>query len=350
MINEPATCPPIEIRKDARLIALVICFTFGVFAIWGSYAQLDAGSIAQGEIIPSGKIRTVHHLEGGIVKSILIKEGDRIVAGQLLMQLEDVNARVQLSKFQASAAQKMTEAKRERSAWKSKKKNLEKMRIAAHEEFTINEKLYKDSFISSVRLLQLKGRLSEIDALISETESEISRVQLKILEHTTDLKDVAVLEDRVAQTKIRAPQSGTVSDLSFNTIGGVIPAGRKILDIVPDDEALLIEAKIAANDIDAVFPGLEVRINLSAYKTRNHIPLRGCIVMISNTTFRDEGSGGGRGQPYYRARIEISDRVDGVNLVPGMLAEVYIINGHRSAIRYLFDPFIDSIERALHLK
>lgn len=353
MINDPTTCPPIESRKDARLIALVIFLTFGVFALWGSLAQLDSGAIAPGEIIPSGRTRTVQHLEGGIVRSILVHEGERVVAGQLLMQLEDVQARVPLSKFNSSAGQKLEEAKRELSAWSSKKDHLEKMRAAANEEFLVNEKLYKNNFISKFRLLQLEGRLAEVEAQISETSSEISRARLKILELAADLKDGAVFEDRVARTRILAPQGGTISDLKFNTIGGVIPPASKILDIVPDDEALLIEAKIAANDIDVVFPGLEVRVKLSAYKARSHISLRGRVVMISDTTFRDEGPGG-RGQPYYRARIEVLDRdlqkKDGVNLVPGMLAEVYVIAGHRSAMRYLFDPFIESMERALHQK
>lgn len=335
------------------MVALVICLTFGVFALWGSFAQLDSGAIAPGEIIPSGRTRTVQHLEGGIVKSILVKEGERVVAGQLLMQLEDVQARVPLSKLQSTAAQKLAEAKLELSAWNRKKQNLEKMHAAANEEFQVNEKLYKENYISKVRLLQLESRLSEIDALISETESEASRAQLKILELTADLKDVALLEDRMTRTQIRAPQGGTVSDLRFNTIGGVIPPASKILEIVPDDEALLVEAKIAANDIDVVFPGLEARVKLSAYKARSHISLRGRVVMISDTTFRDEGPGG-RGQPYYRARVEISDRelkkTEGINLVPGMLADVYIIAGRRSAFRYLFDPFIESIERALHQK
>ncbi len=335
------------------MITLVICLTFGVFALWGSFAQLDAGVIALGEIIPSGRTRTVQHLEGGIVKSILIKEGERVVAGQLLMQLEDVQARVPLAKLQASAGQKLAEAKRELLAWSSKRQHLGKMRAAAQEEFLVNEKLYTQNFISKVRLLQLEGRISEIDALISETASEVSRVQLKILELTADLKDVAVFEDRMARTQIRAPQGGTVSDLRFNTIGGVIPPASKILDIVPDDETLLVEAKIAANDIDVVFPGLDAKVKLSAYKARSHIALRGSVVMVSDTTFRDEGPGG-RGQPYYKARLEISDkelqRKEGINLVPGMLVEVYIIAGHRSAIRYLFDPFLESVERAFHQK
>lgn len=287
------------------------------------------------------------------MKSILVKEGERVVAGQLLMQLEDVQAQVPLSKLQSTAAQKLAEAELELSAWNRKKQNLEKMHAAANEEFQVNEKLYKKNYISKVRLLQLESRLSEIDALISETESEASRAQQKILELTADLKDVALLEDRMTRTQIRAPQGGTVSDLRFNTIGGVIPPASKILEIVPDDEALLVEAKIAANDIDVVFPGLEARVKLSAYKARSHISLRGRVVMISDTTFRDEGPGG-RGQPYYRARVEISDRdfkkTEGINLVPGMLADVYIIAGRRSAFRYLFDPFIESIERALHQK
>lgn len=351
MINDRTAGPPTGTRLEARFIALVIGITFGGFALWGSFAQLDAGTIALGEIIPAGRTKTVQHLEGGIVKSILVKEGERVVSGQLLMQLEDVQARIPLSKHQTSAGNKLEEAKRELSAWYNKQKHLNNMRLAAHEELIVNQKLHEGNFISKVRLLQLEGRVSEIDALISENAGEISRVQQKIEELTADLKDASVFEDRMARTQIRAPQGGTVTDLRFNTIGGVIPPASKILDIVPDDEVLLVEAKIAADDIDIVSPGLEARVKLLAYKARNHISLHGRVTMVSDTTFRDEGPGG-RGQPYYKARIEITDselqKREKISLIPGMLAEVYIIAGHRSAIRYLFDPVIQSIERALH--
>lgn len=353
MSNDCKTMPPIGIGREAWVIAAVVCLTFGVFTLWGGLAQLDSGVIAQGEVIPSGRTRTVQHLEGGIVKSIQVKEGERVIAGQLLIQLEDVQTRVSLEKLRASAEQKLAEARRELLAWTSKQQSLERMRAAAHEELLVNQRLYSKEFISKVRLLQLEGRISEIDSQISETASEVSRAQMKILELTADLKDVAVYEDRMARTQIRAPQRGTVSNLRFNTIGGVIPPASRILDIVPDDETLLIEAKIAANDIDVVTTGLDARVKLSAYKVRNHIALRGRVVMVSDTTFRDEGPGGS-GQPYYKARVEVSDEElqmrDGVSLVPGMLAEVYIIAGRRSAIRYLFDPFMESVERALHQK
>lgn len=109
-----------------------------------------------------------------------------------------------------------------------------------------------------------------------------------------------------------------------------------------------MEARIAPNDIDVVYPGLETRVRLTAYKARSHISLKGRVLMVSGSTFKDEASV--NKVPYYKARIQIEaselEKVDRGILIPGMLAQVSIISGKRSALRYLFDPILESYARA----
>jgi len=99
-VGTPDFSTPVKIRLEAHIIAWLIVVTFGAFFVWGGLAQLDSGAIAQGEVIPSGRIRTVQHLEGGIIKAIYVNEGDLVVSGQLLIQLSDIKERAALSKQQ----------------------------------------------------------------------------------------------------------------------------------------------------------------------------------------------------------------------------------------------------------
>ena len=350
-MGTPDFSTPVKIRLEAHIIAWLIVVTFGAFFVWGGLAQLDSGAIAQGEVIPSGRIRTVQHLEGGIIKAIYVNEGDLVVSGQLLIQLSDIKERAALSKQQTGLRIKLLEARNELDAWKVKGDKLRALRNSALEELQVNQRLLEGQFISRVRLVQLEGRLSEIDASVSENDAEISRSKQKIGELTASLSDIVVSEDRLARTQIRAPQSGIISNLRFTTLGGVIPATSPILDIVPDSEELLIEAKVSADDIDVVQAGLECQVKLTAYKARSHISLRGRVKQVSGTTFRDSVQGT-LGRPYYKVLIEIEPdelkKLDRGIITPGMLAEVQIVAGRRTALRYLFDPILDSIGRAFH--
>jgi HlyD family type I secretion membrane fusion protein len=157
---------------------------------------------------------------------------------------------------------------------------------------------------------------------------------------------VAVARDRLARTLVVAPQDGFVNGLKYTTVGGVVPPGGAIVDVVPTAEQLLVEARVLPDDIDVVEAGGDARVRLTAYKARSHISLDGKIVQVSSSTFRDEHTG----QPYDKARVEIGAdelaKVERGSLVPGMLAQVEIDAGQRSAMRYLFDPVLDSMGRA----
>lgn len=193
---------------------------------------------------------------------------------------------------------------------------------------------------------------------IAQTEAEILNLDRQAREEATAelagiRAELSAVQDRLraardvlTRTIITAPLDGEVVDLRFTTLGGVVGAGEPILDIVPANEELLVEARIAPTDIDAVHPGLEARVILSSYAQRNLPRLSGTVRTVSADALVDEATG----RTYYLARISVDKddlaALDGVELVPGMPAEVAVVTGERTPFDYLADPFLDSFRRA----
>ena len=168
--------------------------------------------------------------------------------------------------------------------------------------------------------------------------------------HAAALERVQVARERLARTRITAPQTGTIQGLKYTTVGGVIPPGGAIMDVTPASDNLVIEAQLLPDFIDVVHPGLPARVRLTAYKVRRHFTLRGKVTQVSSDTFKDERSG----HTYYKVRVEVSDEElrngGGVELAPGMQGQVEIVTGERTALRYLLDPVIDSMHRSMKEK
>ena len=345
---------PTDTRFDTRLASLIIILTIGGFLLWGFFAELDAGATAVGEVVPAGRVRIVQHLEGGMIKAIRVRDGDRVKVGDELVVLDDAETRAvidiaerDLRGFRA----RLVDIDREIASWSSRRESLNRLVANAEEEGKINQELYEKRFVSRPRLLQLESQKAQAEVTVGENAAELARARQKKSE--IEAAEAAVRErrtvalQRLERTRIVAPQDGIVNNLKYATLGGVIPPGGAILEIVPDSEELVVEAKISPDDIDVVYPGLATRVKLTAYKARSHISLQGKVVTVSGTTFRDEST---QGRPYYKARIEIAaeelKKVDRGMLTPGMIAEVSVVSGSRSALRYLFDPVLDSFGRA----
>jgi HlyD family type I secretion membrane fusion protein len=223
------------------------------------------------------------------------------------------------------------------------------------------------------RLLALQRRQSELKGesarLLSETATisgSISEVQLQIInvqneylkEVMTELKDVQQVVadlrekllasgDILERTVITAPQSGKITGLQFHTIGGVISPGATIMEIVPQNDKLIVEARVKPEDIDIVKEGLDAKVMLSAYKSRSVPRLEGKVTYLSADRFKDEQTG----MYYYLAKIEINeDEIANlstdVELYPGMPTESFIKTGESTFLNYLASPIIDSFRRS----
>lgn len=347
---------PADTRADTRRLFWVIGIFFGAFLAWGGLAELDAGAIATGEVIPAGRVRTVQHMDGGLIRSINVKEGQRVEAGEALLTLDakEAEAAAAIARKELNGyAARLADARREEAGWRARAITLKQMEANTAEESKINQELYEKNFIARPRLLQLANQQAQATASVQENAAELARAQQKLGElevaEATARDRLAVAEERVVRTRIVAPQAGLVQGLKFTTLGGVIPPGGVVLDLVPESDELVVEAMVAPDDIDVVAPGYDARVRLTAFKSRTHISLYGKVTQVSGSTFHDERASG-MTTSYYKARVLIAadelKKIDGYMLTPGMLAQVEIVAGRRTALRYMFDPIIDSMRRA----
>jgi HlyD family type I secretion membrane fusion protein len=234
------------------------------------------------------------------------------------------------------------------------------------------ETLYSKKLVRKPRLLELRRRQAEIEGRLAQNRARIARVRqniaethLRISELRTerinevveelrkvqserfDLQErIRAAEDVLRRTAILAPLAGTVVGLQVHTTGGVIAPGQPLMDIVPSGDRLIVEARVAPEDIDVVHAGLAAKVRLTALNRRNSLPLEGRVLSISADRLVDERTG----ETYFLARVELledpADALGGAFLYPGMAAEVMILTGERTALDYLFTPLSRSLERA----
>jgi HlyD family type I secretion membrane fusion protein len=215
-------------------------------------------------------------------------------------------------------------------------------------------------------LAELEGRRGEHVSAIAAAKSriaekELQKFQLRKAFHEEvvgDLRQVQTevfdLADRIQaarhtleHTDIRAPVDGTVVDLRAHTVGGVIGPGSTVLEIVPTQDRLIIEARINPKDIDVVQTGQDAGVKLTAFKQRTTPELNGRVTYVSADALEDRKTG----EPYFLARIEVPEYElarleEGKKAQPGMMAEVYIRTGEKTAAEYLIQPLLDSVRRA----
>jgi HlyD family type I secretion membrane fusion protein len=200
-------------------------------------------------------------------------------------------------------------------------------------------------------IARARQRIREIDNQITQVANEFQeRIAADIKTARTELSDaeerIRSSEDILGRTAIVSPADGIVTNLRFRTIGGVVPAGQPILDLVPQDDVLVIDARIRPEDIDVVRPGLPVIMRASALSRRKTKPLHGEVLEVSPDRSLDSS-----GRPYFGAIISITASGAGSDplpqLSPGMPAEVQIVTGSKAVIDYLLDPILSSFERAM---
>ena len=208
---------------------------------------------------------------------------------------------------------------------------------------------------------QLRASVAEAESIISEARIEIERLNEVVREEAiTELRDVEVsiaeLEERritaadaLRRTEITAPQRGRVLGLQVFTEGGVVAPGAPIMDIVPENDRLLVAARVAPQDIDKVEEGQETLIRFSAFGSRQTPETTGMVKTVSADSVVDENTG----VPYYQVIVEFEDEAEldrvlrGKQLVPGMPVEGFIQTGKKPAISYLLKPLTDSFARSM---
>jgi HlyD family secretion protein len=202
---------------------------------------------------------------------------------------------------------------------------------------------------------EAKGKVAEIELQIIQIDQDLRTDVLRDLRETDARIDELVqkevaAKDQLARIELRSPQDGVVAALAVHTIGGVVAPGETLMQVVPDHDKLIIEARVAPQDIDQISAGQTAFVRMSAFNQRTTPELFGKVRTVSADLMRDPQPALGAEQAYYVARVELPDeevaRLRGLKLVPGMPVEVHLQTDSRSALSYFLRPLADQFNRA----
>lgn len=297
-----------------------------VILLWALLAPINSSIIASGEIILTSDKKIISHLEGGIIDEIKVKEGQLVHSGEDLIILNTVQTQSKI--IQISEGIKATEF--QKTATEQRIKSLE-------QELRIVNELLKDGNSSLTRKIDIEKQLHESRGKLGEIITNI--VSLK--------NELEANQYILARAVIKAPVSGYVMNLKYQTIGGTITPASEIMFIVPENDKLIAELKVQPQDIDLLTEGMKAKIQLSAYKTRLMPKLNGTLINISADSFKNEMTG----EMYFKARVEITESElkklkMNVKLTPGMPVNAFLITGSRTFFQYLIAPISESAYKA----
>jgi len=380
---------PIEIeeshlRKHATKLFLI---TFGAFIVWATFAPIDAGVSAPGTVMVSGYRKTLQHPTGGIVQDILVKEGDVVKEGDLLIRINPLKAEAELSSAQLQyinilvtearlKAERRGDSKitwpSELDSWGDEPRveeakalqqklfetrrneivaviNGRRLRLATlQDEAKNNAILAQEGYVPKSQANQVLR--TKVDAELSLNSMQASYykdidTQLAEIQKNRDaLKDryQAVAFDRDL-TSIRAPVSGTVEGLKVNTKGGTIGAGAILAEIVPSQASLIVDAQIPPASIDKVHIGETVDMRFESFNQNVTPVIPGVVRMVSPDKMPDPG--GNKSQDFYLAQVEATPeglkKLGDNKIQPGMPVTILVKTGERSFLSYLLKPLSD---------
>ncbi|MCK5374132.1 MAG: HlyD family type I secretion periplasmic adaptor subunit [Alphaproteobacteria bacterium] len=202
-------------------------------------------------------------------------------------------------------------------------------------------------------LPRMQTAIDEAEARLEEVQQGVRAEAQEILaERSMQLNEIrerlSGLRERKGRKEIKSPVSGTIQELTVNTIGGVVRAGEDIIKIVPRDDQLIVEARIKPSDRAFIYPGQQAVIKLTAYDFSIYGSLKGELLDISADTFEDEN-----GNPFYRVRLrtyetELKRKNEVLPIIPGMIASVDILTGKKTVMQYLLKPFVKTLDNAMN--
>jgi adhesin transport system membrane fusion protein len=356
-----------------------------VFIAWAALADLEEVTSGSGRIVPSGREQVVQSSEIGVLAEILVADGDTVEAGQPLLRIDDVRLGANVKESQsrvdalvlagirlraesqgtalnfppAMAARNTALVRSETETHEAKRRALdglvksqEQALRLAQEEMQITEPMAARGLVSDLDVLRIRRTMVEARGRIDEARSKYradAAAELARVEAELGSQNAALVgrEDSFKRTVLRAPKRGIVKNLRANTIGGVVQVGQDLLEIVPLDEALLVETRIRPADIAFLRPGLKAVVKVTAYDSGIYGWLDGTLIQISADTLRDEVR---RDETYYRVLVQtkrselLAPGGKPLPIIPGMLAQVDIKTGQKSVLSYLFKPVLRARE------
>ncbi|MFB9355870.1 HlyD family type I secretion periplasmic adaptor subunit [Sneathiella chinensis] len=413
--------------RSFLLLIGIVAFFISAY-IWADNAILDEVTRGDGKVIPSSQVQVIQNLEGGILKELLVREGETVEKGQILLRIDDtgfsarfgeiesnyLNLMGRIARLKAEAegtgitfppeliAEGAEISVREQNLYNARQAELQsqiailrqqaqqrQQEIAeingrlnqlrssfalVNEELSITEPLAVKGIVPKVQLLKLKREANDLKGQISASQLALPRAKgalqeanQRIEEKILNFRSIASQElstaraefeairqtilaarDRVVRTDVRSPVKGTVKDLKISTIGGVVQPGQDIVEIVPIEDSLLVEARIRPSDIAFLRPGQKATVKITAYDYSIYGGLPAELERISADTTVDEQTGDSFYKIIVRTEQNYLKRGDETYpIIPGMVASVDTLTGQKSVLDYILKPILKTRDNAL---
>jgi len=411
--------------KKLHIVLIFWAIAICCFFLWASLSKIDEIARGTGDVIPSNENQIVQNLEGGIVEEILVKEGDIVKKGDILLkinneksistfesnevkalflqakilrlQAESKGQEIDLNNAKSDAIksyiqnelslyktninqlnssldvlnEQLIQRKNSYQDAKSKKSYLSKSLTMIRKEMGMTKPMVERGIAAEIDLLRLQkeenNALDEYKSAefsITKLESEINEILHKIeetklsfsakakkelnevvSEYKRTISNAKALEDQVTRTILKAPRDGVIQKLFVHTIGGVVKPGDDLIEIVPSNEKLLVNAKIKPSDIAFIYPSQKAIVKFSAYDFSIYGGLEGTVVNISPDTIKGKDE-----KTYYIVRIETQksklEQSKDMKIIPGMTAQVDILTGKKSILSYILKPILKTKQYA----
>ena len=380
----------------------LLFYSFSVFMLliiaWSLIFEVDIVSSADGQVIPLGEVKTIQHLEGGIIEEILVKESEIVEKDQPLVILAPTASETEVDELQVRIDSQIIKSIRleaeindfdtpifpdelfdtrqeiinksmelfvsRKNTFEGEIKEIDIMTEQARTSVDIlvrqvemSAKLLEEKVISEFAHLDILKELnvakSSLEEAIEKRDNfknafiEDSRNELQLAQRELSQSDETMkrLQDNLERTIIKAPVDGVVKNLFFVTVGGVVKPGGSILDIVPTKDSLIIEAKLPNTDVGFVQPGQSAVVRLSSADSVNFGQINAIVTQISPDTEEDEND---KRIVFYKILLEteksyFESKNKIYHLIPGVKVNASIHIGQRTVANYLLSPFIGSM-------
>ena len=411
---------PLKTRRLLYAIALSVV----VMIVWATFAEVDIVTRGQGKVIPSRQVQILGSQDGGVITEILVREGDLVQQGELLLKLDQTRSQSNLGENMAERSGLIVRAARlramvdgqpfepsqvmltetadivyqeqqlydsrleelevqkgiARQQLKQRREELRELGVRrgqlgrelelATEELSRTTPMIESGAVSPVEVLRLQREVNKAEGELKQTRAQLSRISASISEAEGKLAGVdlefsngvreqladtvnrinalteagAGLSDRVRQTNLLSPVTGTIKQLLYNTVGGIVLPGRDIVELIPADDSLLVEVRVRPQDIAFMAPGQVANVKVTAYDFVVYGGLEGKVEQIGADTVLDE-----EGNAFYEVSVRTATVAFGKDqpIIPGMTVEVDILTGKKTIMAYLMKPVLRAQQRSL---
>lgn len=296
----------LEEATSPRFTRVTIGLAMGLlvaFIVWSSIARLEVVAVALGQIVPTGSVQVIQHLDGGRIAAINVSEGQQVKKGDVLLSINPLDARSDLEGLTARA--------------KKLKSEVDYLREVAK----IRGDLAKERLTTRTQALDAQRQLAAVEGEYDRTMFEITKLQ-----------------ERLSRMEIISPVDGIVQDLKYRTIGGVIAPGATVMNVVPTDDVVRAEIRVSTADVGHVREGQLVRVKVQTYDFMRYGVVEGKVSVVSAFSTLDE-----KQQPYFKTYVDLSKKSMGktdkeMPILPGMTVQGDIVTDNQTVLKYLLRP------------